>query len=148
MKRRIVVLIVTPIVLIGIALTCVFAIPVLYYGNMLLVIALHIKPTEEQIVGTYKATTEQGSATLLVNRDHTFTELIEPKAGSQQNISGNWKQSNLSSVGYSTQFFPYVGVLHDKFQTYAYGTPVFEKNLIGHISIEEYPDWGIYFYKQ
>jgi hypothetical protein len=148
MKRRTAVLIVTPIVLIGIALISFFAIPVLYYGNMLLVIALRIRPTEEQIVGTYKATTDQGSATLSVNRDHTFTELIEPKIGNRQNVSGNWKQSSLSSVGYGTQFFPYIGVLHDKFQPYAYGTPVFEKNLIGHISIEEDPDWGIYFYKQ
>jgi len=115
---------------------------------MMLVIALHIKPTEEQIFGKYKATTDQGAATLVVNRDHTFTELVEPKTGPSQNISGTWKQSDLDSVGYSTQFFPYVGVLHDKFQPYSYGNPVFEKNLLGRISIEEDPDWGISFYKE
>ncbi len=144
MKKKTVVLIVTPILLIA----AILAVPIFYYGNMFLVIALGLKPSEDQVIGKYKATTDQGTATLLVNKDHTFTEVIRPKIGSETNISGTWKQANLSTVGYSTQFFPYIAVMHDKFEPYTYGTPVFEKNLLGHISIEEDPDWGIYFYKE
>ncbi len=63
-------------------------------------------------------------------------------------VSGTWARSNIGTVGFSTTFTPYIGVLHDKFKDYSYGNPVFEKNVLGHISIEEDPDWGIFFYKE
>lgn len=145
MRKRTVGLIVgIPMLLVA----AVLAVPLTYYGNMFLVIALHIRPNAQQISGSYEAETDIGSATLLVRTDHTFTEVVRPKIRTPTTISGTWRPSDIGSVGFNTQFFPYIGVLHDRFQLYAYGNPEFDKNLLGHISIEEDPDWGIFFYKK
>jgi hypothetical protein len=146
MRKRTIVIIVAPFAILAIV---VAALPIAYYGNMILVSAFHLRPKQADIPGNYSVSTEWGSATLNVRSDHTFTETVRSKQFGDRVISGTWAFENQfpSSIGVATNFRPFVDILHDKPQQFDYGTEDFNVNVLGTISDEQDPDFGISFYK-
>jgi hypothetical protein len=122
-------------------ITCAFLVSWL----LLCLFACSWEVRDSNLAGTYRATTDWGSSTLILKADHTFAQSVTTKAGEARKIEGKWAL-NTSGPSNLITFLPYLWVSHEKRGERAdAGYCSVDRTLFGGVEISADPDYGIAF---
>jgi hypothetical protein len=106
--------------------------------------------TDDQAPGTYKADADWGVSTIVISKDHSFSQTVTLKNGQTKQLSGHWKISrNTGDISYTTiSLSPFFNITHDKQgqPTAASAYSIYHVPF-GGINIAADPDFGIAFRK-
>jgi hypothetical protein len=109
--------------------------------------SLHVRDSE--MVGTYKATAEWGTSTIVLKPDHTFTQSVSTKTGAYREVQGNWELDQSGLTDAITFTHKYLSVTHNEQGEEAGGAfASVDPRLFGGIEISADPDYGVAFVKQ
>jgi hypothetical protein len=96
--------------------------------------------------GTYHATTDWGTSTLILRADHTFEQTVSTNSGTFRKVKGIWELDTSGSSRSLTLSGKYLSVTHDKQGEEADGAfASVERRLFGGVEISSDPDYGIAF---
>ncbi len=108
--------------------------------------------TVEEVVGTYEASADWGSSTLVLHPDHSFDQTVVRNDHTQTSIEGTWQLDFVADKKASHGILalkPFLDVEHDVKGDLAGGAaPSMGRGFLWGISIAADPDYGISFEKK
>jgi hypothetical protein len=109
--------------------------------------------TEQDAVGTYKASADWGSSTLVLHPDHSFDQTVVRNDHTQASIKGTWQLSFVpgkTKASYGILALkPFLDVEHDHKGDPAGGAaPSINRGFLWGMTISADPDYGISFDKK
>ena len=109
--------------------------------------------TEQDAAGTYEASADWGSSTLVLHPDHSFDQTVVRNDHTQTSIKGTWRLSLVpgkEKASYGILIFkPFLDVEHDHKGDPATGAvPSINRGFLWGITISADPDYGISFNKK
>ena len=108
--------------------------------------------TEQDAVGTYEASADWGSSTLVLHRDHSFDQTVVRNDHTQTSIRGTWELSFIAGKKASSGVLslkPFLAVEHDhKGDPAPLDLPSISRGFLWGITISADPDYGISFAKK
>ena len=101
---------------------------------------------DAELSGTYHATADWGTSTLVLRPDHTFEQSVSTNSGIFRKVQGTWE---LHKSGQSITFSKkYLSVTHDEQGEEADAAfASVERRIFGGVEISADPDYGIAFQK-
>jgi hypothetical protein len=108
--------------------------------------------TEQDVVGTYEASTDWGKSTLVLHPDHSFDQTVVRNDHTQASTKGTWELSFVAGKKASSGILalkPFLDVGHDhKGDPVGGGAPSINRGFLWGITISADPDYGISFDKK
>jgi hypothetical protein len=108
--------------------------------------------TEKDIVGTYEASADWGSSTLVLHADHSFDQAVTRNDHTQTSIKGTWQLDFVADKPAAHGILalkPFLDVEHDIKGDLAGGAvPSIGRGFLWGVSIGADPDYGISFEKK
>jgi hypothetical protein len=109
--------------------------------------------TDQDVAGTYKASADWGSSTLVLHPDHSFDQTVVRNDHTQASIKGTWALSFIPRKQRASSGIlalkPFLDVEHDHKGDLAGGAvPSINRGFLWGITISADPDFGISFDKK
>jgi hypothetical protein len=108
--------------------------------------------TDQDVAGTYKASADWGSSTLVLHPDHSFEQTVVRNDHTQTNTKGTWRLDLWAGKNASHGILvlkPFLAVEHDHKGDLAGGAvPSINRGFLWGITISADPDFGISFDKK
>jgi hypothetical protein len=122
-----------------IQLAALLLLPFLFTGCSVVV-------SDAEAPGTYTANADWGTSTIVLAKDHTFSQTVRLKSGVTKQVNGRWKIDNHpGSTPFTTiNLTPFFNVTHDKDGVYSLASAYSIYHVpFGGINIAADPDYGI-----
>jgi len=107
---------------------------------------------DQDVPGTYKASADWGSSTLVLHPDHSFEQTVVRNDHTQASTKGTWELSFVGGKKASSAILalkPFLDVEHDhKGDLAGGGAPSISRGFLWGITIAADPDYGISFDKK
>jgi hypothetical protein len=109
--------------------------------------------TEQDVPGTYKASADWGSSTLVLHPDHSFDQTVVRNDHTQTSIKGTWQLSFVAGKKKASSgvlsLKPFLAVEHDhKGDPAPLDLPSISRGFLWGMTISADPDYGISFDKK
>jgi hypothetical protein len=109
--------------------------------------------TDQDVPGTYEASADWGSSTLVLHPDHSFDQTVVRNDHTQTSIKGTWTLSFVPGKEKASHGIvalkPFLDVEHDHKGDLAGGAvPSISRGFLWGLTISADPDYGISFDKQ
>jgi hypothetical protein len=115
---------------------------------LLCLVGCSLRVRDADLSGTYHATADWGTSTLVLRPDHTFGQSVSTNSGTFRKVQGTWELDTSGTSQSITLAGKYLSVTHDKQGEEAdIAFASVERRLFGGAEISSDPDYGIAFQK-